>query len=150
WYAACLGVVWLVCRRWHSGPIAMSWTLLLATTPIMLDHATLGNADLPLADGLLVGAVMLCDWLKTGGRRTLIGATIALAGASWVKFDGMPLGAGLLGAAISVRMFALHRQTQPVWPTVRIGVGALISLLAIGMCWHLYMNTLNTDQSIVG
>lgn len=109
WYLAGVLLIWGMCRRWSSSGVALGWALLLATTPLYLDHATLANADLPLAVALLLGGVALVRWIEGGGRRWLMGGAIALGGAAWIKLDGTYLGAGLLGAALLVRLVAAWR-----------------------------------------
>ncbi|MCG8351775.1 MAG: hypothetical protein MI924_28745 [Chloroflexales bacterium] len=106
WYLAGALVTWWACRRWLAHPAALGWTLLLATTPLVLDHATLGAADLPLAVALLLGGVALVCWIESGERRWILGGAVALGAAAWIKLDGSYLGAGLLSAAVLVHASA--------------------------------------------
>ena len=71
WYAVLVGLVGLICRRWGSQRQALAWALLVATTPLLLDHATLGNADLALAVAWLAVATVLATAL--GATATTIG-----------------------------------------------------------------------------
>lgn len=109
WYLAGVILTWWTCRRWSSPAVALGWTLLLATTPLYLDHATLANADLPLAVLLLLGGIALAWWVEAGGWQWSIGGALALGAAAWIKLDGSYLGVGMLGAALLVRLVA-HRR----------------------------------------
>jgi hypothetical protein len=142
WYAACLGIIWSACRGWSTGARALGWTLLAATTPILLDHATLGNADLPLAAGLLAGAFALCRWLETADRRWMVGGMLLLGGAAWIKFDGAFLGIGVLGAAILARVVGLRRRQGRTGRTLVAGGVAVAAIVGIALAWHLYARLL--------
>lgn len=64
WYATTLVLLWVGCQRWCAGPVGLAWALLFATTPLVMDHATLGNADLPFAAGLLLAALAAARWVE--------------------------------------------------------------------------------------
>jgi len=147
WYLTCIGLIWVACRQWMASHWAMAWTLLVATTPIVLDHATINNADLPLATVLLLGGVGLIGWIETTQRSQLVLATLALAGAAWLKPDGIFLGLGVLCAALLVRLWVARSQHQPAFPLLRDGTLALMSLLALFAPWwlHAWSLQLNSD-----
>lgn len=129
WYLVCVLLVWLACRQWGLRRTAAGWALLLATTPLVLDHATLGNADLPLATLWALSAVALVRWLDTGQPRWLWAGVLVLSGAAWLKIDGQGIGAGILLAAALVRTIALHRQRRPLGPMLALGGAALLMFL---------------------
>ena len=75
------------------------WAGLLATTPLLLDHATLGNADLLFAIALTLGVLGLCYWLRDGARRVFAGGVIGLGMAAWIKPEGIYIGIALISIA---------------------------------------------------
>jgi hypothetical protein len=129
WYLACVLIVWIAGRQWGLRRAAAGWALLLASTPLLLDHATLGNADLPLAALWALAAVALVHWLDTGRPRWLWAGVLVLSGAAWVKVDGQGVGAGILLAAALVRAVALRRQGRPLGPALALGAAALLVFL---------------------
>lgn len=150
WYAAAVGLLWFATRQWNSRPLALVWTLLLATTPIVLDHATLGNADLPLAVLWMASALALARWIESGERRLLLLGTIVTAGAAWVKVDGFYFGISMLVLAILVRGVALRRQHQPISPVVMDGMTAGSYLFALILPWSLYRTWLGLGGETLG
>lgn len=126
WYIACVLLVWQASRQWALRRAASGWALLLATTPLMLDHAALGNADLPLATLWALSAVALVRWLDTEQPRWLWAGVLILSGAAWLKVDGQGIGAGIVLAAVLVRAVALRRQRRPLGPTLALGGVALL------------------------
>lgn len=148
WYAACLALVYLGCRQSGSSRRALGWMLLLATTPVMLDHATLGNADLALATLWLLAALGLGRWVEHGERRWLIAGTSALAAAAWIKIDGSYFGPALLAAAMLARLWSAWRQEQPWLPALGAGAAAaLVVILSIGP-WSLYVSSLELRSEL--
>lgn len=142
WYASCLGLVWAACKRWQGRESAWSWTLLLAATPLLLDHAALSNADLPLAVAWLLGCIALAHWIETGERGWLAGAILALAGGAWLKVDGMFFGLLLLGAAVVMRIVQVRRQGHSGLSPLTTGLVALLLLLASIIPWLVYTQAL--------
>lgn len=133
WYAACLALVWFVGRQWQRRWVVAGWTVLLATTPIMLDHAILSQADLPFTVVLTLGGALLVQWVAQGALRTLFVATLALAGAAWIKLDGLYLAPCFLIAAVAVRAIAMRYQPshpRRMWRDALLAGGALLLSLA--------------------
>jgi 4-amino-4-deoxy-L-arabinose transferase-like glycosyltransferase len=143
WYATALALVWVTCRQWLSRIAAFGWTLLLAMTPLLLDHATLGNADLPFAVALLLSAIALSRWIETGARQWLIGGVVALGGAAWLKLDGLYLGLTILFAASLVRVLVLRRARQSFWKAALTSGVALVAFLLSVAPWMLFARSLN-------
>ncbi len=146
WYLAGVLLIWGMCRRWMAPLGALGWALLLATMPLYLDHATLGNADLPLAIALLLGGIALIGWLETGSWRMLIGGAIALGAAAWIKLDGSYLGAGMLFAAGLVRLMSVHADPlQRRRTLLHIGLTAGI-FVALIVPWVVYTQILGLND----
>jgi hypothetical protein len=103
WYAAGLAILWGACRARAGAPAAAGWTLLLATAPVVLDHATLVNADLPLGVALLAAAAALARWVHGGAWRMLLASALAVLVAASIKVDGLYLGVGMLCLAAALR-----------------------------------------------
>ncbi len=135
-YLSTLNLVYFTVAAWTTRTRAMFWTLLLALTPVFLDHATLGNADLPLAAMLLLGAIALCRWIESGARNELIAATLALGGAAWTKFDGAYFGVVMLMLATVIRARRLERKnTREI---LRDGAFAMLGFILIVAVWNVY------------
>lgn len=147
WYASCLGLVWWAGWRWSGRRSAWAWTLLLATTPIVLDHATLNHADLPLAVAWLLGGIALALWVEDGARRWLAVGVLACAGGAWLKVDGAYLGPAFLGLALALRLLTVHRQALPLRPALIQGLLALGALLMLSVPWYLYAASLDVRPS---
>ncbi len=149
WYLVCVAAVGWITRQWSSRRAALGWMLLLATTPLMLDHATLANADLPLAVPLLLGGYTLSCWITEGRPVWLVGSVLLLGSAAGIKLDGTYLGAGMLPAAVLVRSMAvrgrgLRRQT------ISHGALALGAFVALLLPWHGYTHALALRSDIPG
>jgi hypothetical protein len=151
WYAACLGLVWSLCRQWSTRRGALAWTLLLATTPLLLDHATLGNADLALAVALLLGALFLTRWIESGARHLLVGAVIALGGGAWIKLDGTYVGGAMLVFATLARALSTRQQPRQFRTTFLAALGALVAFVLIIAPWSLFTHRLElqADASLL-
>jgi hypothetical protein len=144
WYASCVGLVWVGCRQWHTATTAMLWTLLVATTPLLLDHATIGNADLAFTTALLAGVLALCRWIEQGTAQWLAAGTLALGSAAWLKLDGLYLGIGVLVAAALVRSVMLvQKQQQRPWSTVLAAAVAVAALVAVTLPWTFFVRSLD-------
>ena len=150
WYVCCLAIVWYACRLWTSARAALGWTWLVAATPLVLDHATLNNADLPLAVALLLGAVSLVQWIETAERRWLVGAVMALSGAAWLKLDGLYLGVLMLGIATAVQLLTYRQHRRSAWVLLVSGVGACGVVILVLLPWQLYTATLDLRSDSPG
>lgn len=149
WYASGLALTFLTIQLWTTRRSALAWTLLLATTPLLLDHATLGNADLSLAVALLLGATALCQWIALGDWRWLLGAALALAGAAWLKIDGLYLGAGMLLVAYLLGGWAQHGQAR--WQSLLLAAGWSFGIfLALAAVWQLYAGAIGLRMDTPG
>jgi hypothetical protein len=101
--------------------------------PLYLDHATLDNADLPLAVAMLLGGIGLAGWVESGERSEIVGGAVALGAAAWIKLDGMYLGAGMLGVALLVRLVVYRRDRSHWRPVLTEGLlaGAIFAALVV-------------------
>ncbi|NJO82996.1 MAG: hypothetical protein HC828_09365 [Blastochloris sp.] len=129
WYLTGIVLTWWICRRWSTPLAAIGWALLLATTPLYLDHATLGNADLPLAVTLVLGGIALACWVESGERSWILGGAVALGAAAWIKLDGNYLGAGMLLAALLVRLRAQWPQRRRTSTHVVLAGALFVALI---------------------
>jgi hypothetical protein len=137
WWLSLIGLVWSEARRLCSPWLAVGLTALMATTPILLDHATLGNADLPFTVALTVGAIALTRWIVTGDWRELMGALLALGAASWLKLDGIYLGLAFVLCAAVFRWLYLHfLGAKLTYRVVRQTATAILILMAIYAPWR--------------
>lgn len=148
WYGSGLALLYLGCRQWNSSRMAMGWTLLLATTPIMLDHATIANADLALSVGWLLGALALTRWIDSGTTRWLLAGTVALGSAAWIKLDGTYMGVAIIGAATLARFIVVWRNASSRWASLGAGVAAVLGCLLLIAPWNLYINTLDLRSEL--
>ncbi len=149
WYLICVVAVGWIARQWTTRRAALGWMLLLATTPLMLDHATLANADLPLAVPLLLGGYTLSCWITEGRPMWLVGSVLLLASAAGIKLDGTYLGAGMLLAAVLVRGMTV-RGRRCRRQTIGHGVLALCAFVALLLPWYAYTQALDLRSDIPG
>lgn len=148
WYLACVTAVgWIACQ-WTTRRAATGWMLLLATTPLLLDHATLANADLPVAVPLLLGSYTLSRWIEDTQPHWLVGSVLLLASAAWVKLDGTYLGAGMLMAAVLVRVLLVRSRGGSPWRMVGMGAMALAAFGALLLPWQGYIHLHQLGSSI--
>lgn len=137
WYIAAVLLTYQACAAWSQRAAALGWALLLATTPLVLDHATLGNADLPLAVALLLGTYALAEWIAAGDLRQLVGGVVSLAIAAWTKVDGLYLGLLVLLLALAVRLWSVRGRT-PLRSTLGHGLMALLAFALLVVPWPIY------------
>lgn len=139
WWLSLIGLMWGEARRLTGTWAAVGLTFLVATTPLFLDHATLGNADLPFTVALFTAAIALTGWIRAGARRELVGAVIALAVAAWIKLDGIHLGVALLFCAGLGRALRCHQSHQTDIAQCAAGqvVIAMTALIALYAPWPL-------------
>jgi|GEM_PF-6471453 len=112
WYLSLTGLVYAEARRHLHLRAASLLALFVATTPILLDHAMLNNADLPFTVMLVIGGMALARWLSDGQTRWLASAVLALAASAWTKLDGVYLGLALLSVAAIVKVITLARRSD--------------------------------------
>jgi hypothetical protein len=112
WYLSLIVLVWAECRRWTTPACAAACALWLATTPLFLDHATLGNADLPFTTLLVAAAIALIRWLELRQNRWLLNATVLLSIATLTKLDGFYLSLLMLALAWLIRTLS-HSTHSP-------------------------------------
>ena len=149
WYASLVLLVWCGCRRWTSVPVAAALTLLVATTPLFLDHAALGNADLPFSVVLLAAAMALGRWLVERERRWFASGVLALGIVAWIKLDGVYLGLVLLMATgIAFGVAAHQRQlTKASWlGGIALVLAGAVALLVIYAPWLMLANGLGVES----
>jgi 4-amino-4-deoxy-L-arabinose transferase-like glycosyltransferase len=137
WYLALMGLVWTELRRRIRPWPAAGLTLLLATTPFLLDHAMLGNADLPFTVTMTLAALGLLRWVEQGAWRWLLAGGLALGMAAWIKLDGFYLGVALLTIGGLVRSVHLRQVRLAGWWTTWMGVlVALLLLVGLQVAWQ--------------
>jgi hypothetical protein len=136
WWLSLIGLIWCEARRLPNTWLAVGLCLLAATTPIFLDHGTLGNADLPFTVALTVAAVALTRWIAAGDRRELAGAVLSLGAASWLKLDGIYLGMAFITCAALAR-WLYHRSRGNLSARDLVGqtAFALLTLIALYAPW---------------
>jgi hypothetical protein len=139
WYLALLLIVWAQLGRWASARSAACWTLLLASTPLLLDHATIGNADLPLACALAMAAVALSNYCLGGRSADFVAGMLAVVLAASIKSDGLYLGVVMLGLAsviaeiggVGQREQAPYRRQRRTLLLGAILIGGVLALLTL-------------------
>ena len=144
WYLSLIALVWCECRRWTTTFIAAACAVLLATTPLLLDHATLGNADLPFTTMLVAAAIALMRWLEFGQRRWLASGGLLLGIATCTKLDGLYLGILLLTLASAIRLWLTVRahNNSTIIHTFVLAFGSVGGLLALNMGWLFFIRLL--------
>ena len=121
------GLLWLYGRA-----LSLRWLLTaLLAVPLCLIHLTSGYVDLFTACWLVLALAALSE-LEPGARRSRAGAWLAigaLAAAQLAKFQSWPI-AGIVGAAVLWRLFALARADAP--SRRALAVQAAVLVLALG------------------
>lgn len=128
--SAMLAVLWL-CRP-RDWPWLTVVPLALAATAITNQGVLRGDADVPMACFLVVGAVSLARLLETSERRYALPAAICLAAAANTKNEGLVFALVLVACALA---FSLRR--RPVGLAVA-AIGAGVAVLAAP--WRLWVH----------
>ena len=98
-------------------------TLLLATAPLIFQHAAIGYANLPLTYYLIAAAILLqhafTDELTAAQNKTFFLAGCFLAFSAWTRPEGLILGWLLAGLA-TVWIIFITRRPKPAQATVAL------------------------------
>jgi hypothetical protein len=148
WYVACVGLLWLGCKQWGAPQASLGWALLFATTPLVMDHAVLGNADLPFAASYLLGVLLLARWVEQEQWRALAGAVVALAGLAWLKLDGIYLGLLALVVGVLMRCLATPGTLRTRGRSAGAGALAALALLFSYAPWQAYLARLGLQSDL--
>jgi hypothetical protein len=102
--------------------------LVLATTPAIFQHATLGYANLPFTAYLVLGTLLLSGRCRPAESGDLGMAGILMAGAAWTRAEGLYL-VPMIAAAALLANNALGRKP------LRLSLNA-IPFLAVEALWQ--------------
>ncbi len=116
-YLALLGILFGVLRRWHGRENAFALLLLPATLPALIMPFPAGSvasayADLPMALFLAAACGPLLAWTERRERGQLLLAALIVAGALWVKREGIAFATVSIAA---VWLFGLFNRERRQW-----------------------------------
>jgi hypothetical protein len=146
WYLAGALLVGWICQRWAGRTAGVGWALVWASTPLVLDHAALNNADLPLAVMLLLAGIMLACWVEDGVLRWLLSGSVALAAAAWIKLDGGYLGVAMLAIAVGCRAVRYWSNRVERRQAGMAGVWAVGLLAVLSLPWTIFTLVLGLND----
>jgi hypothetical protein len=141
YYAALLLSIWTLLRFQSRSWLGSLGVLLVATIPILFEHATIGYANLPFSYYLVLGFLLFIEGLDIQGSGIgLIGALL-LGLATWTRPEGTHLvlfGLVALGIVAALLKFDMKNYFQKMAPA-----------LTILLPWLIF-STLKDDQGVVG
>jgi len=117
-------------RRAMGDLLALAITLITATVPLFVLHATIGYANLAMAAYLIPGLLWLLEGVFTENSRAQILGSMLLGFTVWTIIEGvLYVGAGL---AALVLAYLIVRKGKIRW------FSALVPLLVVGGAWLLF------------
>lgn len=78
-------------KRFASRPIALLSTFLLSSLPLLLHHATIAYADLPVCVYFTGSALFMLNYFKSKDIKHLYVSALLAGLATWTKTEGTPL-----------------------------------------------------------
>lgn len=126
-------------RFWRARSVSRPWaelgTVLLASTPLVFTHATLGYTNLPFTFYLTAGLLWGIEGLAEESRRKMVLAGVLLAQAGWTRPEGYLLCLGVLVSLLTGAWMA-RRSLRPFWammpPVLLAGVTWVVFLRLYG------------------
>jgi hypothetical protein len=110
-------------------------TVLLASTPLLFTHATLGYANLPFTFYLTAGLLWGIEGLAEESRRKMVLAGVLLAQAGWTRPEGYLFCLGVFVSLLTGAWMA-RRSLRPIWammpPVLLAGVTWVVFLRLYG------------------
>ena len=117
-------------RRAVGELLAIAITLIAATVPLFVLHATIGYANLAMAAYLIPGLLWLLEGVFTGNSRAQILGSLLLGFTVWTIIEGvLYVGAGLAALTLA---YLIVRKGKIHW------ISALAPLLVVGGAWLLF------------
>jgi hypothetical protein len=90
-YLALVGVLYGALRRELTRGAAAAVTAIFVASPVVVQHASLATAELPLVLMHACCVVLLLDWMRGGDRRILLASAGFAAFAAFTKNEGLAL-----------------------------------------------------------
>jgi hypothetical protein len=90
-FVALLTLFYGTVKRSASRPLALLGTYLLTTLPMLVHHAGIEYADLPLAIYFSASALLLFNYLESADQRYLYLSALLAGIGAWTKSEGLPL-----------------------------------------------------------
>jgi hypothetical protein len=120
-------------RKGIRGPVASLGALLLATTPIVFTHATMGYTNLPFTCYLVLGSLWCIEAVEeASGGKALVGGSLLALGV-WTRPEGPYMVGGALLAMALAGLLA-RRRIQPL-------LAAVLPIMAVGVSWMVFFKT---------
>jgi hypothetical protein len=123
---------WLIARATGSRLAAIAGTLVYSTQPdVLYLQATPMTEPLLMALSLL-GVALTWKWVDEGAERMPMGASLALAGACWTRYEAWPVTAaavGLSAVALLVTGLAPREVLRRVLRLAAYPIGAVVGFL---------------------
>ena len=157
--ALVLGCYVFLLRAGLLARVAALGALLIATTPIVLDHGTNGYANLPMAAYLVLGVLYAIHGIGEGSARLQLVSGVLFGLACWTRPEGVMVVGAVMGTlavffAVQRRGRALHLTwltpvlifTVPwlAFSSVYAGEGEIVRTLKVGLS-SIRMGSLHLD-----
>lgn len=84
-YVSLMIVFYAQLRKYAPIPLSLAGTVLLASNPIILEHATIAYTNLSYTIFLSLGVLYLLDWFRARTVSTIMLGSILVFGSSWVR-----------------------------------------------------------------
>ena len=131
YFASLVGGCYLFWRSFGSRrSIALLGALILATTPDLFKHSTIGFANLPMSVYLVLGTLIGLYGIRKSSPRTQIAASMLLGLAAWTRLEAamysLVIGIGLIVVSRAILRYKVHV------------VALLAPMIAIMLPWLLF------------
>jgi len=143
YYASLLAVFYLNVAKLSGGLAAAGFTVIVATTPLLWQHAAEPLTNLPFTFYYGVGTMYVYRWVVARERSHLLLGGLLMGLSAWTRYGSEPL---VLAVAIPVTVCALRRR-EPSAPVLFLLMFALVEapwllyqryVLEVGPAYALY------------
>ena len=113
YFASLIGGCYVFWRSFGSRrSVALLGCLILATTPDLFVHSTIGFANLPMSVYLVLGTLIGLDGIRRSSPRMQIVASMLLGLAAWTRLEAamysLVIGVGLIVASRAILKYRVH------------------------------------------
>lgn len=135
-----LTVFYCSVRRFASRPVSLFSTYLLTTLPLLVHHATIEYADLPLCAYFICSVLFLLNYFESNDERHLYFSSLLAGIGAWTKSEGMPL--------LLINLFVLCVHLIRTNKDARTLSNCLLKYLLIGLVFKIPWSVFNVYHHI--